>query len=371
MTIAASLDALFGTGLSQHARLITLASAQDPDLPQSLAAEWFSGREAVNQLFHFDIDALSTSTNLQLGKFIGEEITVKLLQADGSYRSWHGLCTAAAWSGADGGLARYRLRLEPALSLLGLRRDNYIFQDKTARDILTELLADYPQVRFDFDISQELTARPVWAQYRESDLEFLMRVLAAEGLSWRFEHEQDGQASALGHARHRIIFFDSKAVAPETPGGATLRFHGVRATDSDDAIDQFAARRQLQPNAVSISSWDPQELFAPGAGHATSLDAGELPALELYDGSGERHHADYGAADPHCELMLQALELNNKTFDGAGSVRRLAAGHAFRLGQHASHADGADSFTVLWVRHEAHNNLPQTMLKTPARIATG
>jgi type VI secretion system secreted protein VgrG len=43
-------------------------------------------------------------------------------------------------------VARYRLRLEPALSLLALRRDSYIFQDKNARDIVTELLADYPQV---------------------------------------------------------------------------------------------------------------------------------------------------------------------------------------------------------------------------------
>ncbi|WP_156484183.1 type VI secretion system Vgr family protein, partial [Janthinobacterium agaricidamnosum] len=360
-----SLSALFGTGLSQYARLITLATAQDSDLPQSLAAESFTGREAVNQLFRFDVEALSTSTDLALDDFIGEEITVKLLQPDGNYRAWHGLCTDAAWVGADGGLARYRLRLEPALSLLGLRRDSFIFQDKTARDIVAELLADYPQVRFDFDISQELTARPVWTQYRESDLAFLMRVLAAEGLNWRFEHEQDGQAeteaSSADHAKHKVVFFDSKAVAPVTLGGADLRFHGVRATDSDDAINQFAARRQVQSNAVSISSWDPRQLFAPGAEQSTSLETGELPELQLYDGSAERHHAHSGQANPHGTLMLQALELDNKTFEGAGSVRRLAAGHAFHLAQHERYADGADSFTVLWVQHEARNNLAPTL----------
>nr|WP_315222585.1 type VI secretion system Vgr family protein [uncultured Duganella sp.] len=356
------VDGLFGTGLSQHARLITLASAQDSTLPESLMPERFTGREAVNEIFRFDIDALSTSTDLALADFIGEEITLKLLQADGTRRAWHGICTDAAWLGADGGLARYRLRLEPGLALLGLRRDSYIFQDKNAQDLITELLADYKQVRFEFDITQTLVARPIWTQYRESDLEFLQRVLASEGLSWRFEHDQEeGAADAEGggqqQAKHKVVFFDSKAVAPATTGGAELRYHGVRATDSDDAIDEFNALRRIQANAVTISSWDPTQLVAPAAEQTTSLDIGELPALSIYDGSAERRHADTAAADPHSRLMLQALELDNKLFEGQGSVRRLAAGHGFQLTQHEHYADGANKFTALWVEHEGRNNV--------------
>jgi uncharacterized protein involved in type VI secretion and phage assembly len=74
-----------------------------------------------------------------------------MMQRDGSRRAWHGICTESSWLSADGGVARYRLRLEPALALLALRLDSYIFHDKNARDIVTELLADYPQVRFEFD----------------------------------------------------------------------------------------------------------------------------------------------------------------------------------------------------------------------------
>jgi type VI secretion system secreted protein VgrG len=33
------------------------------------------------------------------------------------------------------------------------------------------------------------------------------------------------------------VFFESKAVAPDTLGGSAVRFHGVRTTDTDDAID--------------------------------------------------------------------------------------------------------------------------------------
>ncbi|MFL6674673.1 MAG: type VI secretion system Vgr family protein, partial [Massilia sp.] len=349
---------LFGTGLSQHARLITLASAQERGLPESLVVEQFTGREAVNELFAFDVDALSVSTDLDLSLFIGEELTVALLQPDGSRRAWHGICTESSWLGADGGAARYRLRLEPALALLAVRRDSYIFQDKNARDIVTELLADYPQVRFEFDVTQHLATRAVCTQYRESDLEFFVRLLASEGLSWRFEHDQaeDDDDIGDGQARHRIVIFDSMAKAPATPGGDTLRFHGVRATERDDAIDEFRARRKVQANAVSISSWNPAQLLAPAAEQQSSLDAGEVPALSIYDGSGERIASDSGAPEPHSQLMLQALELDNKVFEGGGAVRRLAAGYAFHLTQHDRYPEGDNAFTVLWVRHEARNN---------------
>ena len=349
---------LFGTGLSQNARLITLATAQDAALPESLLAERFGGREAVNELFRFDVDALSVSTDLDLDMFLGEEITLKLLLANGSRRAWHGVCTDAAWVGADGGVARYRLRLEPALHLLRQRRDSYLFQDKNVRDIVTELLADYPGMRVEFDLRQALAARPVRTQYRETDLAFLQRILAAEGLSWRFEHEQADatEKASTSQARHKLVIFDGKAVAPDMPGESALRFHGVRATDTSDAIDQFAALRRIQPNAAASSSWHPEQLLAPAADRSSRVDAGELPALAVYDGSGERRHADAEAARQHSELMLQAFEFGEGDFAGAGAVRQMAGGHTFQLTQHDHYGDGEDSFTVLWVSHAARNN---------------
>lgn len=355
---------LLGAGFGQHARLLTLAGA-----PGALAVERIAGHEAVNDLYRFDVDALSASTDLDLAAFIGKELTVGLLQPDGGRRAWHGLCTSAAWLGADGGAARYRLRLEPALSLLALRRDSWIFQDRTARDIVTELLRDYPQVRFDFDLAGDGARRHVCTQYRESDLAFFARLLASEGWSWRFEHDQVGDAqvgdaqvgaaSADGHgqARHRLVIFDARAQLPALAGGASLRFHGVRATEADDSIDVFGAGRRAGANGVAVASWDPARLLAPAAELASTLEAGALPALQVYEGSGERRFAARDEAERQGRAMLQALELDNKVFEGAGAVRRLAAGHVFQLTQHARYPDGANAFAVLWVRHEARNNL--------------
>jgi type VI secretion system secreted protein VgrG len=360
---------LFGSHLSQHARLLTLESAQGSDLPESLVVERFVGREAVNELFRFDIDTLSVSATLDLTPLVGQELTLRLLQPDGSRRAWHGFCTQARRAGANGGLARYRLRLEPGLSFLDRRRDSYLFQDKHAADIISELLADYPQVPFRFDISQPLAVRPICTQFRESDLDFFQRLLTSEGLSFRFTHDQDAKASV--HAKHQLVIFDSHAQKPGLPVDRVLRFHGVRAADTDDAINRFCAQRQVQPNAVALSSWDAQRLHAPAAEQMSSLSAGELPSLSIHDGSTTHRFDDIDAASRHAKLALAALELHNKTFTGAGSVRRLVAGHAFTLTQHDAYGYGEDAFTVLWVEHAGANNLEaQTAAASSSSNAT-
>ncbi|WP_354335892.1 type VI secretion system Vgr family protein, partial [Undibacterium sp. GrIS 1.2] len=329
---------LTGPLLSQHARLISMDTAQGSALPETLVVEAFTGYEAVNALFLFDIDAFSVSTEVDLKQFIGEEITLRLLQADGSRRAWHGYCTQAYWLGADGGTTRYRLRLEPFLSFLRLRRDSFIFQDKDVQQIVTDLLADYPQAHFRWDVTQPLLARPVCTQYRESDLDFFTRLLASEGLSWRFDHDQSGSGSGAAssssssahssqsadsahsagdvpHAKHTLVIFDAQATAPdlvvdfadglvgEGSGSKLIRFHGVRASESSDAINQFSARRSVQANAVSLSSWDARQVSAPAAESASGLDNGMLPSLSLYDGAAEQRYVDSGMATQHSELV--------------------------------------------------------------------
>lgn len=154
-------------------------------------------------------------------------------------------------------------------------------------------------------------------------------------------------------------------------GGCVLRFHGVRATDTQDAIDQFAAVRRIQSNAVTSSSWHPEQLFAFAGERMSGFDAGELPSLAFHDGGGERRHADGAAALLHGELVLQAFELDTKQFIGAGAVRELAAGHAFQLTQRERYGNGDDRFTVLWVSHHARNNFDPALTSARQQILEG
>jgi len=221
------VSSLLDTLVNQHARLLELRTAL-PDA--ALIVERFNGREAVSESFRFEIDCVSTNAFFDLGSLLGEEITLRLLLADGNKRSWHGYVTQAMQLGADGGLARYRLILEPFLAFLALRRDCYLFQDKTVIDIIGQILADYPEAHWSNQVTQPLRTYSVATQYRETDFEFIRRLLAEEGLSFRFAHDQSASAGDdAAHARHQLVIFDHDT---ELPAGAqpTIRFHRNNAT---------------------------------------------------------------------------------------------------------------------------------------------
>ncbi len=248
-----------------------------------------------------------------------------------------------------------------------LRRDSYIFQDKNVRDIVTELLADYPQVASTSTSRRTCARAPICTQYRESDLAFFTRLLASEGLSWRFEHDS-GDASGDG-AGQRTGWSSSTAARVRPPRRAATSSASTACAPPSATTPSTASARaaSLPPMRSRISSWDPAQLLAPAANSARTSTPATCRRCGSTTAAANASPATRDAADTHSELMLQALELENKAFEGTGAARRLAAGHGFQLTQHDRYPDGDNAFTVLWVRHEARNNFDTGIAKRATR----
>ncbi|MCV6904285.1 MAG: type VI secretion system tip protein VgrG [Achromobacter xylosoxidans] len=357
----AGYSSLDVAALSQNARLLQV----ETPLGKALVVERLRLREGVSELFALTLDCLSASAELDVEPLLGKEISVSLLLADGGRRRWHAVVEGVDALGADGGLARYRLHAAPWLATLRLRRDSFVFQDKSVTDILTEVFADYPLAAFAFDITEPLAPRPVRTQYRETDLDFVLRLMAEAGLSFRFDHQQDAGQADGGGARHRLVVFDARAAQPANPA-ASLRFHRSDATESEDSVTRFGAAREVRANAVTRVAWNDRALLAHGAHAESALDAGALPPLEDYDYDGHGRHPDDAAAEQLANRGLQAHEARALRFEGGGSARQMMPGHVFALTQHDRYAQGAGAagdelggnrYTLLWVEHEAANNL--------------
>ncbi|CUJ77732.1 type VI secretion system Vgr family protein [Achromobacter dolens] len=357
----AGYSSLNVASLSQNARLLRV----DTPLGEALAVERMHLREGVSELFALTLDCLSSSAELDIESLLGKEISVGLLLADGGQRRWHAVVEGVDALGADGGLARYRLHAAPWLATLRLRRDSFVFQDKSVTDILTDVFADYPLAAFAFEITEPLAPRPVRTQYRETDLDFVLRLMAEAGLSFRFDHQQgEGQADG-GGARHRLVVFDARAARPANPA-ASLRFHRSDATESEDSVTRFGAARALRANTVTRVAWNDRALLAHGAHAESALDAGALPPLEDYDYDGHGRHPDDATAEQLASRGLQAHEARALQFEGGGTARQMMPGHVFALTQHDRYAQGdaapgdelgGNQYTLLWVEHEAANNL--------------
>lgn len=355
---------------SQHARLLTLQLPGDSGAGE-LVVERMSGHEALNTLFAFDIDTLCADAGFDPAALIGQELTLRLLCADGAQRAWHGLLAGCDALGGDGGLARHRLRLRPWLAPLALRRDSHVWARQTLPDILADLFADYPQAHYAIEAQRDWHPYPTRVQYHESDLDFLLRLLAEEGLSLRFEHQQDGEgdASQPAPSRHRLVIFDADTELPECPQGP-IRFHRIDATESADSITRLQARRRAVPQSVAVSSWDHARLHAPAAQAASALQLGTLPPLEQHAAAGAQRYADAGAAQDGAEQWLRHWEGQAKRWLGEGSARQLAPGQSFALSGHDRYGQDAGSdlrLRALHIWHEAANNLGAQIAQLLAR----
>ncbi|WP_306332053.1 contractile injection system protein, VgrG/Pvc8 family, partial [Vibrio injensis] len=100
----------------------------------------------------------------------------------------------------------YGLTLVPALERLSLRHNSRIFQRQTAPDIIATLLEEMGITDYAFSLQRDCAQREFCVQYRETDLAFLHRLAAEEGLVYHFIHEDE---------KHTLLFTDDSQGLPK------------------------------------------------------------------------------------------------------------------------------------------------------------
>jgi len=319
--------------------------------------------------YAIDLLALSPRTDIAPAELLGRPVLLELLTAASrqALRPFHGHVTALQLMGADGGLARYRLRIEPWTAFLAQRVDAWVFQDMSVLDITEAIFADHvgqgtlqPAWRIDVADREVFARRSLCCQFNETDLAFLRRLWAEEGLFTWFEHTGDPKdATSLG--RHTLVIADHNG-ALQPNAQARIRFTQPGAVMKEDSVTRWHAVRRVGPSRVALSSFDYRSVAQHGA--QADIDAGHAQALELphIDQPGAYAFETPEQAERRTLVQLQGLQTLRKRFEGRATVRTLAPGSTFTLLDHAEHdahlAGGADaSFVVLGVVHRARNNL--------------
>src|SRR5690606_34591670 len=229
--LATALSAL-GAGPRQQDRLLRLHTPLGPEV---LVAERLDGVEALGPApdapagYRLELSALSVDAHIDLAELPGQPVLLELLTAASRtrLRPFHGHVTCFERIGSNGGLARYRLVLEPWLALLRHRVDSYVFQDMTVIEIVDTVFADYagqralaPAWRWDLADPSVYRRRSLATQYQESDLAFVDRLLAEEGVFYWFEHSGAPGEQCLG--THTLVLADHNRAFRDL---GTVRFH--------------------------------------------------------------------------------------------------------------------------------------------------
>ena len=366
MTMDVLPDALHAALAQFHDETRLYALEASGNTFSSLLVERWSGWDALDAGFRYTLDCLSTDATLPLAEMLGQPVTLKTRLADGDWHTRTGLVTEAECTGADGGLARYRLRLVPWIHLLAQSRQSRLYQDMTALQIVEAVFARHAPFaawRVTGEVGPfmaDARVRSNCAQYRESDWEFITRLLAEEGLGFYIEDDPEAPA---GHGV--VVFADSSQASEErsSAAGNGIRFHRDAATEASDAVQGFGAQYTLGSTGLVWLSQDYKAHRALGV--QTPLDnAIESVRLELYDPAGPHAFADEAQARRYLALAGEAHEARQQAWLGLGSVRSFRSGNWFRLthapddGVHA----GPPEVLLAAVRHEGENNLPDALV---------
>ena len=210
--------------------------------------------EALAGDYRFRVECLAPDDGIELKSLLGLPVRLGIAGADGSESLRCGVVSAAETLGSDGGFAKYALTVEPPFALLRLRHTSRVFQDLSVDAIVRQLFAEHAAANplfaavqsLDFALSGPLPTRSYCLQYRESDHDFISRLLREEGLSWRYEH-LDGDTPQV-----KLLAFDDPYSLPAA-NVARVRFHRSDATEDEDGLTRWDGARQIVPGSVALA----------------------------------------------------------------------------------------------------------------------
>src|SRR5947209_6196824 len=108
----------------QTTRRIAISTPLGKD---ALLLRSFTGNEAISQLFQFDLDLLSENDSLKFDDVVGQNVTLRLFDADGKERYWNGFISRFSQGPRDRRLVAYRAQMVPWLWFLTRTADCRIF----------------------------------------------------------------------------------------------------------------------------------------------------------------------------------------------------------------------------------------------------
>lgn len=231
--------------------------------------------------------------------------------------------------GTLGGRRLVRAVVGPALALLAQQVNTRAWQDRSAVEVLEAVLGEgLAPYRRTLRLALErgdYPRREYCTQFRESDLEFAARLLAEEGISYYFEHEDGAEVLVLVDANAKLPALSSRA-----DGDALPVLENAADTAPRESVQAFTWTRRLHPTSAVVRDFDFLRPDAPHGHEARGRDdAGREREVYAHD---ERAFDGDGAR--RVRLRREQLAVAGKVARGSSNATTLQAGLKFRLVDH-------------------------------------
>ena len=338
---------------TQDNRLIAIETPLGKDV---LLLEAFHGVEGISMPFSFELDLVSLNHNIPFADIVGKNVTISVVLRDETKRFFNGI--VSRFSQAKGGgttegdpLSYYRATAVPWFWLLGRTADSRIFQNASVLDIVDDLLKEkhkkygFGNIKMEYKVLTHGTydKREYCVQYRETDFNFISRLLEEEGIYYFFQHE-DG--------KHTMVIADSPQEHKPVPKQQTADYQATAGAWLDqDVITGLERTQEIRPAKYALNDFNfkiPNTDLKVNVPSKQKLGSGER---EIYDYPGLYTKKREGGS--RVVIRMEEEEAQITRIDGSSTCRAFTTGYRFTLSHfYRSDMNGKD-YVLASIDHEA------------------
>ncbi len=329
----------------------------------------FSGHEEMSRLFSFTLELDSADQAIDPKDVIGQKITFSVAYLEGTskkHRYFNGYVSRLSAGTSESGHRRYQAEVVPWLWFLTRTSDCRIFAEKKIPDILDLVFKDCPFTpKFEWKAKKGDYAQWTYCvQYRETDFNFVSRLLEQEGIYYYFKHDKDD---------HTLVLCDKAEHYDDSKREIEYEYAYVGGAVGDDVITHWIHQYQYVPGAYAQTDYNfdehpsrsnqhpdkPLLSTKPAKGRASQFpNAGKH---EIFDYPGEYEKKSDG--DTCTDRYMEEEEVNCDVANGSGVCEFFSPGVKFKLkfdpqiSQMESEKSKAENraYTLLSVQHSATN----------------
>ncbi|MDR1982495.1 MAG: type VI secretion system tip protein VgrG [Holosporaceae bacterium] len=295
-----------------------------------------SGKEAISELFEFKIVFAAKDSALDLEKALGSNINIAL-KSETQERYIDGIITefshGSTENKSDTYVTEYSATIRPRLWLLTLDRNSLIFQNKTAIDIINQVLKD--QGIKDIEDKTKTCGkveRKYCVQYAESSFNFISRLMEDEGIFYFFDHSKD---------KHTLVLADDSSVHKKPSGESKIGFFkGVSDVFPLGKVFNTSMTTILNTGGYSLSDYN---YTISQTNLSSKLDT-KWKGQMFYEYPGGFEKLNEG--EDLSKLRVQLFEFNHCLFSAFSTAAILAPGFLFEVTDH--HVDKFNQEYVIY-----------------------
>lgn len=304
--------------LSQKSRSVAIGTPLGDDV---LLLKSMQGTESLGRPFEFNLELLSENHAISFDDIVGQNVTIRLAKAGSKNRFFNGYVSRFAAGPREGGLSSYSATVVPWLWFLTRMADCRIFQEKTVPEIIQEVFKDHGYTDIEDRLSGTYRHWNYCVQYRETDFNFVSRLMEQEGIYYFFLHE-DG--------KHTIVLADGASGHEPCEGNETVTYRAnEKGISSGEYIHGWYMEKQLLSGLYSHRDFDftkPKTVLESAGAIPRSHAASEF---EIFDYPGEFPANAEG--DTYARIRIEEIQAKHELLRGETEVRGLMPGGIFSL----------------------------------------